>query len=422
MADLFVRGAAGDAVGGGAVSVITYTIDCTGGDLAVTDVCFNVTNDPTINSVTIGAKTASLVDSVTLNSAQVNRYQVKLPATGTQTVTVTFANPIVTSCCSGTSLFNGTNQTTPLTGVTKATGTSTAVSVTLSNIGAANSGMEGAATGGTLTLAGAQSEAWVDNNQSIAGEGQHAAGGASRTFQATVSPSSDWAAIAHEVNAAPSGTAWASIGTSLHPGRSPGYAPYSARFWQSPWGVVATNPNVTATLTGASATFTAGTVVPNNAVPLTGAKATFTPGTLAVSHTQALTGQKATFSPGTLGVTHTNPLTGQRATFSRGIVSSALSVPLAGSRATFGAGTVTPITGLFVALTGASATFAAGVLTPSVTGQIIPTRDVTTVGGITQWTLQIPRIPEKKRITFVRNTENMDRADIADIVSFLRRL
>jgi hypothetical protein len=51
-----------------------------------------------------------------------------------------------------------------------------------------------------------------------------------------------------------------------------------------------------------------------------------------------------------------------------------------------------------------------------------PPPDITTIGGITQWTLQIPRIPEKKRITFVRNTENMDRADIADIVSFLRRL
>jgi hypothetical protein len=209
----------------------------------------------------------------------------------------------------------------------------------------------------------------------------------------------------------------------FRPGRGPGMGPLTLRrAFQRPGADLVTA--ITVALTGASATFHAGTLIPNNAVPLTGAKGTFTPGTLVAAHTQALTGQKSTFSPGTLGVTHANPLAGQRATFSPGVVSSALNVPLAGSRATFGAGTVTPITGLFVALTGASATFAAGVLTPSVTGQVVPTRDVTTVGGggITQWTLQIPRIPEKKRITFVRNMENRDREDLADIVSFLRRL
>lgn len=44
------------------------------------------------------------------------------------------------------------------------------------------------------------------------------------------------------------------------------------------------------------------------------------------------------------------------------------------------------------------------------------------IGGITQWIIQIPRLPEKKKIIFKRNMENQDRQDIADIMDILKKL
>jgi hypothetical protein len=231
-----------------------------------------------------------------------------------------------------------------------------------------------------------------------------------------------WTAQCVTYFTAATSTPWASLGASLHPGRSPGKSPLSARFWQPPQAYSSVT-TTTVALTGASATFSPGTLGATHTNALTGAAITSAAGSVGVTHTQAITGQRATFASGTLGVTHTEALVGQRATFTPGIVSSALSIPLAGSNASFGAGTVTPVTGIFVALTGASATFASGILSPQ--GGDVPsvsTPSVSTIGGITQWTLQIPRLPEKKRITFVRNMENRDREDLADIVSFLRRL
>src|SRR5258708_29811451 len=43
----------------------------------------------------------------------------------------------------------------------------------------------------------------------------------------------------------------------------------------------------------------------------------------------------------------------------------------------------------------------------------------TGAGGITEWYIQIPRLPEKRKVIFKRNVESQDRDDIEDIVPLL---
>lgn len=47
-------------------------------------------------------------------------------------------------------------------------------------------------------------------------------------------------------------------------------------------------------------------------------------------------------------------------------------------------------------------------------------RQPTTIGGIGEYSIELPRLPKKKVIDFRRNMENRDRADVADIVAILR--
>lgn len=205
MADLFVRGASSDSAGG--VQTITISIDGTGCDALKIDVSHNPTDDP-IQTVTYAGASCSALDSSTdgTNAVRASTYQKIAPATGVNNVVITFVSPLNHSSSAGAQMFNGTNQTTPFANVQKATGNSGTASVTLTSIGAANSGSDAvAATPSTSINTPTQTQSFVDNNPSWCVGGSHAAGNASRTFQWTITAANIWASIAFEVQAPAAG-------------------------------------------------------------------------------------------------------------------------------------------------------------------------------------------------------------------------
>lgn len=147
-----------------------------------------------------------------------------------------------------------------------------------------------------------------------------------------------------------------------HPGRSPGRAPASARFFQVPRAYTAPSTAVNAALTGQAATFTAGLLTPSTTVPLVGQSGTFSAGTMAPATTVPLVGQSDTFAAGTLTPSTTVPVTGQQATFTAGALTPSTTVPVSGQSATFTPGTLAPSTS--VPLLGQAATFTPGTVTP----------------------------------------------------------
>lgn len=203
MADLFVRGNSSDAAGG--VQTITISLDGTGCDALAIVVSHNSVDDP-ISTVTYAGASCSALDTSTTGSGAAtvtsSVYQKIAPATGVNNIVVTFVAPLNHSSSAGGHMFNGTNQTTPFANVQKAAGSSTTASVTLTAIGANNSGFDGvASTPSTSINTPTQSQSFVDNNSSWCVGGSHAAGNASRTFQWTITASAPWASIAFEVQA-----------------------------------------------------------------------------------------------------------------------------------------------------------------------------------------------------------------------------
>jgi hypothetical protein len=200
MADLFIRGAANDFAGGATSG--TVTLSGVGCDLGLMFISHNPVDDP-INTVTIGGTAATLVDTQTDagGTVRIAVYK-KVGAIGNDGV-VNFTSPLSHSSSAGCQFFNGTDQTTPLGTAQKATGTSTTAAVTVTSIGANNSGCDGvASTPSTSINTPTQTQAFVDNNPSWCIGGSHAAGNASRTFQWTITASAPWSSIAFEVMAA----------------------------------------------------------------------------------------------------------------------------------------------------------------------------------------------------------------------------
>jgi hypothetical protein len=216
MADLFVRGASADSAGG--VSTITISIDGTGCDALAVCIAHNQTDD-VISTVTYaGAACTALDTSNNGTTLQMAVYQKIAPATGVNNVVVTFTAGLNHSSAAGAHMFNGTNQTTPFAGVQKASGSSTTAAVTLTAIGASNSGFDGvASTPSTSINTPTQTQSFVDNNPTDCVGGSHAAGNASRTFQWTITGTAPWASIAFEVQAA--GAAAANIQQAVRPAR-----------------------------------------------------------------------------------------------------------------------------------------------------------------------------------------------------------
>lgn len=175
--------------------------------------------------------------------------------------------------------------------------------------------------------------------------------------------------------------------------RSPGPGPGKfARFYQSPKSY-AVAANITAALSGQSATFAAGTSVPGLQVAATGQSAPFTAGAVLPAAQVAASGQSAAFTAGTLIASSAINLNGQSSVFSAGSLTPSLSLGLSGQSAAFSAGTLLPST--IVGLTGQIATFSAGTVTTgsdvtvNITGQaaafsagvLAPSTSIALLGG-----------------------------------------
>lgn len=165
----------------------------------------------------------------------------------------------------------------------------------------------------------------------------------------------------------------------IHPGMG---GPAARRRIPQQYADTVSTPNVTVALTGASATFAAGTLGVTHTQALTGQAITSSAGTVKAALAKALTGSQATFSAGTLKANAAIALAGSRVTFSSGILKPATNVALLGSRATFTAGIVTPSTGVTVALTGSRATFSTGTTLSSTSVSLSGARGTFTAGTV----------------------------------------
>jgi len=147
------------------------------------------------------------------------------------------------------------------------------------------------------------------------------------------------------------------------PGISPDYRQlFRARVLSS---TVIASTDVSAALTGQSATFAPGTVLPASSVILSGQSTTFSAGTLGPAASISLTGQSAAFSAGAIAANSAVGLTGQSAAFSSGTIVPSTTVGLTGQRATFSAGTVSAGNDVTASLTGQATAFTAGIIAPS---------------------------------------------------------
>ena len=197
MADLFVRAASGDSAVG--ASTIVFAANGSGCDLITVFPCFNKGASPdSVSTVTYASSSLTFKDFSSSASIRIEGWFKTGTFTGTTNVVVTFSAALNHSCTAGAQLFTGTNQSTPLGTAQKNASSAGNSTITLTSIGAANSGCDAAASGNSVTVP-TQTTSWIDNNQSIGGGGSHAAGNASRTFQWTIG--GEWAAIAFEVQA-----------------------------------------------------------------------------------------------------------------------------------------------------------------------------------------------------------------------------
>ncbi len=114
-------------------------------------------------------------------------------------------------------------------------------------------------------------------------------------------------------SAAPASTAW-NKRTQLLPGQKPGANPPLRAFKQGiPFGA-----DVSAAITGQTATFSQGTFTPSTAVAITGQTATFTQGTLTPATAVSITASTAKFSQGAFAPSIAIGITANSASFTSG--------------------------------------------------------------------------------------------------------
>lgn len=198
-ADLFIRGASGDAPTTG--SNITFAVDGTSCDALGVWISFN--NADAINTCTYAGAACTFKIGITVGAVERLEFWQKIaPATGSNNVDISVVGGTWSSLPSaGASMFNGTDQTTPFINIGTNSGTSTQSTITLTNIGAANSGADGVGSPGTISVP-SQTQSFLDNNPARDIGGSHSAGNGSVTYTWTIAPSDPWAAIAVEVKAA----------------------------------------------------------------------------------------------------------------------------------------------------------------------------------------------------------------------------
>lgn len=141
----------------------------------------------------------------------------------------------------------------------------------------------------------------------------------------------------------------------------PGRGPFSkGRFYVSDTTAYTSSANIIAGLTGASATFASGSMVPSASLALTGRSASATPGTVVPGIAKALTGTSATHAAGTPVAGLSASLAGQPLAAASGALSSGIAHALTGQSATVTAGTVTTGSDVTASLTGQSVATTAG--------------------------------------------------------------
>lgn len=180
------------------VDIFVGTPTAPDSDIAVTGV--------TYNSVSMTLVASSLVHSNGINRGYVVRYGLVNPASGSNTVSVSYTNTSVQATdavgCNSRS-YTGVNQTTPYSNLASATGSGTSATVNVTS--AAGSMVSAAFDGGSSFSSTNQTQRWRYNvNPNSAGgngAGNTAAGATSVTMSASLG-SDDWAVVAYSINPA----------------------------------------------------------------------------------------------------------------------------------------------------------------------------------------------------------------------------
>mgnify|MGYP005608499671 FL=1 len=187
-----------DVAGAGA-GPFTWSHTCAGSDRVLLVGISYYDSGDTVSAITYNSVAMTVVPSSTVSNGQytVSFYRLIAPATGSNTVSVTFTGNVF-DFKAGSVSFTGADQTTPLGTAVTATGSSTTPSVTVTS-----------ATGeivldtlvivhsGTLTVDGSQAQRWNGTGGFgfIKGGGSTEAGASSTTMSWSNSTSQDWAVV-----------------------------------------------------------------------------------------------------------------------------------------------------------------------------------------------------------------------------------
>lgn len=200
-----------NASGSGA-GPFTWSHTCAGSDrVLVVGISYYDSGD-TVSAITYNSVAMTVVGSSTVSNGQctVSLYRLIAPATGSNTVSVTFTGSVF-DFKAGSISFTGADQTTPLGAANTATGSSTTPSVNITSAtGEIVLDTIAIVHSGTLTVDGSQAEQWngVGGFGFIKGGGSTEDGSTTTTMSWSNSSSQDWALTGVSVKpvaAAPSG-------------------------------------------------------------------------------------------------------------------------------------------------------------------------------------------------------------------------
>ena len=199
-----------NASGSGA-GPFTWSHTCAGSDrVLVVGISYYDSGD-TVSAITYNSVAMTVVGSSTVSNGQctVSLYRLIAPATGSNTVSVTFTGSVF-DFKAGSISFTGADQTTPLGAANTATGSSTTPSVNITSAtGEIVLDTIAIVHSGTLTVDGSQAQRWNGTGGGfIKGAASTEDGSTTTTMSWSNSSSQDWALTGVSVKpvaAAPSG-------------------------------------------------------------------------------------------------------------------------------------------------------------------------------------------------------------------------
>lgn len=147
-------------------------------------------------------------------------------------------------------------------------------------------------------------------------------------------------------------------------------------------GSVSPSTGATASISGATSTASVGSLSPEASSAVAGSQTSTAAGTTTVGLSKALTGSAATASTGTLSPTvgATATLSGTASTTATGALAATLSITLGGTSATTSAGTLALPGSYSAALSASQTTSSAGTVSPSISKAIVGAQSTTAVG------------------------------------------